>query len=189
MKKFAVLILLSLQFVAALAFADNTQIRITPPWTANCLAHNYPHLNQVGQIEKISEDSEQVTFQFVLRYFSCEDIVETPYNMNSDLVALRIDKTNNIKLIFQSDNTELLTQVTFNKTKLFKLNKSISEQKNTRKLLMFFYPYGIGPVFQYHMTDPRYVPRKHFLEGMTFTWNVVLTRNSSDKTSIELIKQ
>ncbi|MEK6554016.1 MAG: hypothetical protein AABZ31_02150 [Bdellovibrionota bacterium] len=142
---------------------------------------DYPHLSELSQIERVEETPESVTFEFVVRHTQCEDFARTPYVMDPQRTSVYIGPAK-VQLAI-TDETDLHVRATFNKIKVFKLNKDAADQKIERKYYFSFLPYGHAPMRQRRWDEP--FVWIHPLAGMRFTGRVILTREIDGQITLK----
>jgi hypothetical protein len=184
MKQFILAVLLSSAAMTAFA-QDNTRISIKPAWPADCLLRDYNLLNEVSEVEKIDETETHATFQFVTRLIRCESFVRQPYALRFDLNRVSIG--NAVIELASRGETELVVTATFDKTKIFKLNRPVKKQRLEHKTQFLFHPFGYGYTFpQYWGTIPQL--HTHPYEGYSFWWNVRVSRDQANVMKMELVR-
>jgi hypothetical protein len=164
-QSFAVLLF---TLVAAPAFANSTNIVVTPEDPVDCHAQDYPHVNWVYNIEKLSETNDQVVFQFSTKLGACVNHKVVPEVLHTDLVLVDFIQ-NNFLLPWQKDPgslsaafmspTELRVTLTFDKTRIFKT-------ANREGFELTFYPYGAFSslyTWDIELTTDSGVTAMHFL--------------------------
>lgn len=158
--KFAVFSLLF--FTSLFASASDTNATFTPHWPATC-EKDHLLLNKISEVKHVDETAETVTFQYITRVVRCEDKQEIPYFLTPAVSKLFIGKTQTLQLQHLENGYDILVNVTFNKTKAFKLNKSSDQHLAERKLFLSFFPFGFRGY--------------HIYGGYNFTWDVFLERD------------
>lgn len=184
MKK--VLLTLALFLTAAtVAKADQTAIEFRPSWPVNCANHDYPTVNSVSDIERLSEDEDQVTFGFKTTYGACVQNVFEPTALSPQPVV--VTERNRI-VLFQKQSkvgteitfvspTEIAVKLTFDKRSVFK-------NRRQSTFTMIFKPNGDqqpilvgngwGRAWVYAPNDYR------------FWWDLTLTEISATRSSLSL---
>lgn len=122
--------LIAALFVSILAsFASaQTDVRVEPVFPANCLKHDYQHLNNVYDKKLVSEDAQFVTYSFRTFYSSCKDGVQFQKALDPQIVRVGFYKSKlfmpSLKDVAQWSHTFISdtvveVTVTFDKAKAF----------------------------------------------------------------------
>lgn len=164
----SLLLLLSVAMFSVSSHAqsfDKADAKFEPVWRAHCEKRDYPLVNGVDQIKKISESSNEVTFSFRSYVASCKDKVFTIFSVNPQLVYVGISKTglfggSGVDVNYDSTSTATYVTVTFDKNKAFK------KERTERKYMMGYYPWG---AFQ------RYFP-----------WTVILSKDATESATLRI---
>lgn len=168
------------------ATASQTHFQIEPYFPADCQKHDYPLLNRVADIRRISETKKSVVFQFRAFVGACHDGQFLPTSKIAENASVGTYK--NRLVLFQKETPvlssvqpltahEALITLQFDKPSAFK-------KRNVQTYTMNFYPQGYPrPIIR---TDAW--GRSSFYQPfyIVFPWKVILTKVSVDETTIHV---
>ncbi|RYZ64924.1 MAG: hypothetical protein EOP05_21325 [Proteobacteria bacterium] len=163
-----------------------TSLQVEPAWPVYCEKHDYPYVNQVSRVRKVSETSTQVTFELRTVVGSCDDKRFQPGQVINEAASVFTDRS---KLILfqkssvltseaeQVSKTDALVTLVFDKTRAFK-------KKNVVKYDMVFYPRGYTPPLV--RTDAWGRTQTWYYNDLRFFWKLELSRMSDSSSELRV---
>lgn len=121
------------------------QIQINPLYPADCAKGDHRSLNQVTDLRKTFESDTEVIFTFNTSLFACSGGVRQPLIVNPAYVVVDVMrggllgglKKRMVKVKYLAQTTHTAVELTFDKVKAFKDNRT------ERDFSMGFYPWGV----------------------------------------------
>ena len=145
--------------------SDQADVKIEPVWRAYCEKRDYPLVNGIVQIKKLSESPNEVTFSFRSFVASCKDKVFNVFSVNPKMVYVGISKTGLFGGGGVDVNYDATSEVTY-VTATFDKNKAFKNERTERKYMMGYYPWG---AFRQY-----------------FPWTVLLSRDATGSASLKI---
>lgn len=179
-------VLFIMLIISQLAMAQTSSIIITPERPVDCLITSHPLVNWVYKIQKMDETEQEVKYQFITQYGSCHLNQVNPTAVNNRFASVFVMQTKNLwpwqkegvkTKTSQFSATELLVEVTFDKTVLFK-------KSDSNNLMMSYQPgVNYGPMYASHGANG-YV--RYYQGQLVFRWNIELSLDQNRETKMSI---
>lgn len=179
-----VTVLFTLLATAQNAYAQ-TRIDIEPTRPVNCLEGDYPFVNMVYDIEKVSETATEVYFSFKTAHGSCRNFAFVNRSIGKyptalvDRKKMMLFKSSGVKTSVQKTaDDEVEVVLKFNKEKVFKKSDGV-------KFIMAFYPDGVYfPQPCSALNNDCYF--RQATRNLRYFWEITLTQDASGVSALQI---